>query len=97
MGYLLPYAPKDKRGSVKKKIEQNDTQKGAQYTTGISIRKRRSQKHAQQVNHDDVSTCKVKFQKQPSDDRCSCQNTKCQEKLPGGRSIGRMVESRFPR
>ena len=84
IGYLLPPAAKTARAR-QKIIEQEDTQKSGQHTAGISAGKSGSQKHPQQVNHDDIGICKAKSQKGPSDDRRSCQNPNGQKQIPGGR------------
>ena len=62
-------------GLRQKIIEQEDTQKSGQHTAGISAGKSGSQKHTQQVNHDDIVICKAEPQKDPSDDRRNCQNS----------------------
>ena len=46
-------------GFRQKIIEQDDTQKSGQHTAGISAGKSGSQKHPQQVNHDDIGICKA--------------------------------------
>lgn len=50
-------------GFRQKIIEQDDTQKSGQHTAGISAGKSGSQKHPQQVNHDDIGICKAERRK----------------------------------
>ena len=83
-------------GFRQKIIEQDDTQKSGQHTAGISAGKSGSQKHPQQVNHDDIGICKAEPQKDPSDDRRSCQNPDGQKQFPCGRKRRTDGKQPFP-
>ena len=83
-------------GFRQKIIKQDDTQKSGQHAAGISAGKSGGQKHAQQVNHDDIGVRKAKPQKDPSDDRRSCQNPDGQKQFPCGRKRRTDGKQPFP-